>query len=200
MRCEGWPCDTPHAIYPNLFIKDARKKTVDDILLDCVAYRDETGAKNVCWTGGEPFIQPDQDLSVLAGWLYSEGFNLECFTNGSFLFPDWARERMYFIMDWKLAGSFEAETNRSPRITNALNLSFIDVVKFTVTDVMDLLEAKDVYHTLMDKGCKAMFYVGVVWDKLDNAFLVEWLIKEKLDWTLNIQSHKFIWPADQRGV
>jgi 7-carboxy-7-deazaguanine synthase len=63
-----------------------------------------------------------------------------------------------------------------------------------------LNEAKDTYYTLKDRGCKAHFYVGAAWGKMDDAFLVEWMIKEKIDWKLNVQVHKYIWDPNERGV
>lgn len=196
MRCPGWPCDTPHAIFPEIYLKDSRKKTVDDIVMDCIEKR----VRNICWTGGEPFLQKHTELYNLQRFLTDEGFNLECFTNGSFEFPDWALTHVKMIMDWKLKGSGEADTARPARIHNALNLSRHDCIKFVVIDMDDLMEAKDVYHTLKDQGCKAQFWIGRAWDKMDDAFLVEWLIKENIDWKLNVQVHKYVWSPEMRGV
>lgn len=197
MRCPGWPCDTPHAIFPEIWRKESRQKTVDDLVFDCI---DHLPVRWICWTGGEPFLQKELELYNLQRQLADEGFKLECFTNGSFLFPGWALASVRFIMDWKLEGSGEAQTNRPVRIQNALALAVRDCIKFVVGDMGDLLEAKDVYHTLKDQGCAADFYVGSVWGKMDDSFLVEWLIKEKLDWKLNVQVHKFIWSPELRGV
>ena len=196
MRCPGWPCDTPHAIFPELILKDSRKKTVDDIVMDCLEH---WPIRQICWTGGEPFVQKEDELYNLARFLWAEGFTIECFSNGSFPYPDWAQD-IDFIMDWKLEGSGEATTNRDVRIVNALTLKRTDAIKFVVVDRYDLLEAKDVYHTLIDQGCKAQFWVGRAWDTMDDAFLVEWVLKENLNWKLNVQVHKYIWSPETRGV
>ena len=196
MRCPGWPCDTQHAIDPAIWRVQSRQKTVDDIVLDCIEKR----VKHVCWTGGEPFMQKESELYNLQRFLDDEGFYIEVFTNGSFMFPGWALVDLNFIMDWKLQGSGEADTNRDVRLVNALNLKRTDCIKFVVTDVTDLLEAKDVYHVLMDQMCKADFYVGAAWGKMDDAFVVEWILKENLDWKLNVQVHKYIWDPEARGV
>jgi len=164
--------------------------------LDCIEKR----VKHVCWTGGEPFMQKESELYNLQRFLDDEGFYIEVFTNGSFMFPGWALVDLNFIMDWRLQGSGDADTNRDVRLVNALNLKRTDCIKFVVTDVTDLLEAKDVYHVLMDQMCKADFYVGAAWGKMDDAFVVEWILKENLDWKLNVQVHKYIWDPEARGV
>lgn len=197
MRCAGWPCDTPYAIFPEIWRVDSRVKTIDDIVLDCL---EKKPVKWVCWTGGEPFLQKEDELYTLARYLWDENFKLECFSNGSFLFPAWALTGMKFIMDWKLQGSGEAGKLRDVRTKNALSLLSKDAIKFVVANENDLYEAKHEYQELVGQGCLAQFYVGAVWGKADDAAIVDWLVKEKLDWKLNVQVHKYIWSPTLRGV
>lgn len=195
MRCPGWPCDTPHAIFPDQIRASARNKTIDDLVLDIQAMP----GRNLCWTGGEPFLQNNDLLHDLFRFT-GQDYSTEVFTNGSFIFPDWALENLHFMMDWKLGGSGEAETQRENRIINAKYLSPSDSIKFVIASSEDLQEAERVYHQLMDLGTVAQFWIGVAWERVEIDFVVEWLIVHDLPWRLNVQTHKYIWDPNQRGV
>ena len=106
------------------------------------------------------------------------------------------------MMDWKLEGSGEADTDLESRLINALNLSPIDGIKFVCTGRDDLDEAKQIWGKLVtdERWRGAQIWVGSAWDKLPEKELVEWLLEERLPWKLNVQVHKYIWPADERGV
>jgi 7-carboxy-7-deazaguanine synthase len=129
----------------------------------------------------------------------------EVFTNGSFPFPEWTRDpliRMRFIMDWKLPGSWEQHTAIDERHKNALFLDENDVIKFVINDENDFEVAIHVARQLEGDGCEASFWVGKVWGA--EAITDEWLVgrmkEAKLNWKLNVQVHKFIWPANKQGV
>ena len=103
-------------------------------------------------------------------------------------------------MDWKLPGSGEEETNVEERWENALKLYPSDGIKFVVKDKADLLEARQIYEALIEARCHARFWVGSAWEHITSADIVDYILEERLPWSLNVQIHKYIWDPDERGV
>lgn len=133
----------------------------------------------------------------------SKWCSFEVFTNGSFKFPEWTKEPMidmHFMMDWKLLGSGEASTNVDIRYENAIWLKETDGIKFVVKNENDLVQARMIYETLMERGCKAQFWVGAVWGEMEDARLVDFIQQNRMPWNLNVQVHKYIWAPEERGV
>src|SRR4051794_1447265 len=92
LRCPGWPCDTQHAIDPSIYNDSWQRQSPT-----AVALRVDPLVANVCWTGGEPFLQPEVDLRELAQILWTADHEIECFSNGTIAYPDWAIEEIAFI-------------------------------------------------------------------------------------------------------
>jgi 7-carboxy-7-deazaguanine synthase len=201
MRCPGWPCDTQHAIQPSIFLHQSEKLGVADLTWRIEEEGAATGAKNICLTGGEPFLQDNDLLKELVDNLLRRGYTVECFSNGSFIYPDWALGRVTFVMDWKLEGSGEASTKYSERLDNARMMFATDNIKFVVMDDRDLHSARAVWQALINiDGVRAQFWVGPAWDRIEIPVIIDFVKKHKLPWRLNVQVHKYIWPADERGV
>ncbi len=200
MRCPGWPCDTPHAIFPEIWNKEASRESsasLSQYILDTASHN---GLNHICWTGGEPFMQPLDKMGQVVRFLNGSGMTQEVFTNGSYRFPAWALQYMHFMMDWKLGGSGEAETEIDTRISNALLLGPEDGIKFVVTGLDDLKEAVTAWRWLREVDCKARFWVGTTWGTISNEDIVNFVFEHKLNWSLNVQMHKYIWDPDERGV
>jgi hypothetical protein len=53
---------------------------------------------------------------------------------------------------------------------------------------------------LRNSGCKAMFYIGAAWDRIEVPEILKFIEDHQLDWKVNVQVHKYIWPADMQGV
>lgn len=205
MRCPGWPCDTQHAIDPAIWRYQSEKLQPSDLGRQIESLAFNKGARNICLTGGEPFMQNHDDLYDMIKYLTppKPWCTFEVFTNGSYKFPEWTKEPeidMHFNMDWKLVGSGEAQTALDIRYENALWLKKTDGIKFVVKNYKDLLEARLIYETLRDRGCKAQFWVGAVWGEITDAAIVDFIQEWKVSWNLNVQVHKYIWNADERGV
>lgn len=204
MRCPGWPCDTQHAIQPELWRPNVERITAGSLGCRVAEEHDRTGATNICLTGGEPFIQPDDDLRELSHLLTADFFDIEVFTNGSFSLDRlWVKDNdIRFIMDWKLSGSGEDITRLDVRKKNAIhNLTEDDNIKFVVKDAQDLDEAVLITRRLIEEGCNAEFFVGRVWETpLTDQMVVEYIIKHKQPWKLNVQIHKLIWDPEAKGV
>jgi 7-carboxy-7-deazaguanine synthase len=205
LKCPGWPCDTPHAIDPKLYRKQWKEVTPGDLLVQTPMQ-----PQNVCLTGGEPFLQSDDELKNYAYGLWDRGHDIEVFTNGTFLFPPWA-SNVSLTMDWKLDGSgekFTDEQNRT-RIENLKHLGCYagsvtqhGVIKFTLNSTADLTQAVQTWseHILPYYGLNIPIYVGVVWNgELTNAVLVELLLQMNLPWHLTMQMHNIIWDPQERG-
>jgi 7-carboxy-7-deazaguanine synthase len=198
MRCPGWPCDTQHAIEPKLFLAPGGSEKVSP--KELFERVQANGVKGICLTGGEPFLQRTAELQEFVEMLSEAGYQIECFTNGSFVYPDWALRLIQFIMDWKLEGSGEAETNYQQRMQNALRLKRSDNIKFVVKDSADLEEAASEYLHLLSRGCIAQFWVGSAWDTIDVDSLIEFATSNKFPWKINVQIHKLLWDPEKRGV
>ena len=102
------------------------------------------------------------------------------------------------MMDWKLKGSGESDFNLPDRVHNAVGLNEHDGIKFVVTGPRDFDEAVEVWKHLTSLGCHAQFWLGAAWGRVKEAELVEWILENGLPWKLNVQVHKYIWPADER--
>jgi len=133
-------------------------------------------------------------------------YTLELFTNGTFELPAWARDfHTRIIMDWKLPGSGEDPYNQQ-RIQNVRHhLGRYDAVKFVCANRSDFDLALDLKAAYVDNDPERApwntphVYVGVAWGLLEEAELVEWILKAKIDnLELNVQVHNYIWPRDER--
>lgn len=206
LRCPGWPCDTPHAIDPAVFRLDAQLLTPSEVADKVEAIAPIGG--NICFTGGEPFLQNHTAFYELVVDLEARGYNtFEVFTNGTLEFPVWAFEHLHFIMDWKLPGAGEeevlsgAEGCESVRLENFKQLGEGDVVKFTIADEEDYEQAKEWYIFLSQQNLNVEFIYGVVWGKLEASQLIEWVLRDGLvEWTYSHQLHNVIWDRSKRGI
>lgn len=197
LKCPGWPCDTQHAIDPNIFRVNQEFLTPEE-LADRV---DRLGAMNVCLTGGEVFLQHTEALREFVGLLRNEinVASIECFTNGTLAWDGDTTDMLdTIIMDWKLPGSGEFQALPE----NLATLGSMDAIKFTIKDRNDYEEAKLRYENsiaTIDKE-RPLVYAGVVWGAMDTEVLCDWMMKDGLDWNLNVQVHKFVWDPNKIGV
>lgn len=200
LRCPLWPCDTQHAIDPKYRHEWARMD-VEDILNVIDTIGEQWEWFNVCLTGGEPFLQPDEALHELciALSVHPRVVQVECFSNGTLPYADWAARLISFVMDWKLPGSGEWETGREARLSNVERLAYGDSVKFTIADREDYEQAKQLYaQYVKPKGLEV--FAGVVWGKLENETLVGWMLEDHIPWRLNVQVHNHVWDRSKRGI
>jgi 7-carboxy-7-deazaguanine synthase len=198
LRCPGWPCDTQHAIDPKyrkewLTLEPAQLYKV----VNAEAYR--VGTKQVTLTGGEPFLQKNEELADLCSLLWSHNFDIECFSNGTLQYPPWAIGRIKFIMDWKLPGSGE-NSNDIRRMDNLTRLTKHDAIKFVCKDLQDIEYAQELYESFIRGHSPVQVYYGKVWDAdITDAILADYVMKHRLPWKLNVQLHNYIWDAQERG-
>ena len=198
LRCPGWPCDTQHAIDPEKYRHEWEKVTPDEVL-----HRVQEYPRRVTLTGGEPFLQPKDEMNNLIAVLVQRGYAIEAFTNGTVEWPGMVgywNQSMRIIMDWKLEGSGENPFDEM-RVENLKRLGAKDAVKFVIKDENDFKQAVHISQDLVRFGhrCNAQVYYGAVWGTIDNAKLVELVQRERLDWKLSVQTHNYIWPPHERA-
>ena len=178
LRC-SW-CDTGYSF------EGGTEMTVDEIL-------DEVGdAFRVCFTGGEPMLQPD--AVELIGRLVSRGIQVVLETNGSVdLSTVPGGPLVQISMDWKCPSS--GMTGRMLE-SNLDILSGKDQLKLIIKDQGDLDFAVDFVRSY-DIACPVIFGpVGGI-DRLE--WLVQRVLDEHLDVRVLPQLHKIIW-GDRKGV
>jgi 7-carboxy-7-deazaguanine synthase len=101
------------------------------------------------------------------------------------------------IVDVKCPGSGESEKNDW---ANLDRLTPRDEVKFVIKDRGDYEFARDVLarHRLADR-CGAVLF-SPVHGVLEPKALAEWMLVDRLPARLQLQTHKYIWSPDTRGV
>jgi 7-carboxy-7-deazaguanine synthase len=196
LRCT-W-CDTTYSYAP---AKAEFYATLDEIVEKVM----EFGNVNVCLTGGEPLMHGEKSLALmerLAKLSIIEDVHIE--TNGAIDLQKFNElrhtdetvgQKVRFIMDYKLPASGESKRMIT---SNFALLETQDEIKFVIQDRDDYEDALRVYKQYHQHGT-VLF--SPVWGKLEAATLVDWMLEDKLRHVkLNLQTHKYIWDPDLRGV
>ncbi len=98
-------------------------------------------------------------------------------------------------MDFKLLSS--GERNKMI-LGNFLHLTDRDEIKFVISDREAFDEALSVVNRHVRRG---QILFSPEWNSLPPDQLVDWLLQsERKDIRLNLQTHKYIWDPDRRGV
>jgi 7-carboxy-7-deazaguanine synthase len=182
LRC-SW-CDTPYAFH------EGAKRTLDDVLQQV----EQFACPLVEITGGEPLLQ--DDVYPLMQRLLASGRTVMLETGGHRPIAAVPRE-VIKIVDIKCPASGESARNDW---SNLDALAPHDEVKFVIQDRADYEFAREVVrrHDLA-KRCAAVLF-SPVHDVLRPKVLSEWMLADRVDARLQVQLHKYIWPASTRGV
>lgn len=179
-------CDTVFAVYPEW------RDTWSSLTPREVADRVSDFPKRVCITGGEPLIQPREQMEQLINILRQRRHLFDLFTNGSRLLPRWATwPHTTVIMDYKLPGSKEYGTfneNNWELLTNK------DAIKFVLKDENDYEVAMDVLNHAQPT---CQIFLGPVWG-VDPDWVAEKVVQTPKA-MLNIQLHKYLWHPEERA-
>ena len=182
LRC-SW-CDTPYAFH------EGAKRTLDDVVHDV----EQFGCPLVEITGGEPLLQ--DDVYPLIQRLLASGRTVMLETGGHRPIAAVPRD-VIKIVDIKCPASGESGKNDW---SNLDALAPHDEVKFVIQDRGDYEFAREIVrrHDL-PRRCAAVLF-SPVHDVLHPKVLSEWMLADGVAARLQVQLHKYIWPASTRGV
>ena len=181
LRCTY--CDTEYAFY------EGQDLSIGDIIRNVRKY----DCSLVEVTGGEPLVQ-EESISLLKQ-LADDGFEVLLETGGSLPINN-IDPRVKIIMDLKTPSSGMLKKNM---YENIYCLKKDDEVKFVIGSREDYLWSKDIIEKYdLDKKSAILF--SVVFGKLLPVELVNWILEDKLNVRFQLQSHKFIWKPEVRGV
>jgi len=180
LRC-GY-CDTAYAF------EGGSKMALSEIMQTVADY----GARYVTVTGGEPLAQP-QCIELLEQ-LCDAGFRVSLETSGAMPVAD-VDPRVFKIVDLKTPGSGEMARNLYDNIPLLLPH---DEVKFVICDRKDYdwccIKMDELQ--LADKVAEILFSPSQ--GELAPKQLAEWMLQDKLNVRMQLQTHKYIW-GDQPG-
>jgi 7-carboxy-7-deazaguanine synthase len=182
LRCT-W-CDTPYAF------TEGSKMSVEEIAAKVEGF----GCDLVELTGGEPLLQ--KDVYPLMRRLLDTGRTVMVETGGHLSIGKVPAE-VIRIVDVKCPGSGEAGRNHWD---NLGLLSPHDEVKFVIRDRVDYEYARDVVSKYDLAARTAAVLFSPVHGVLASKDLAEWILEDRLAVRLQLQTHKYIWGADVRGV
>ena len=178
-------CDTPHA-------KEAREGE----LLSMAEVLDRIIRFNVslvCITGGEPLLQPE--TPALAQALLERNFTVLVETNGT-LDTSILPRGSIVILDIKCPASNMIE---QIRWENIAQLKPHDEVKFVLANRQDYQWAVEVVRKYQLIG-KVPVLFSPAFEQLAPETLAKWILDDNLAVRLNLQLHKYVWPATRRGI
>ena len=181
LRCV-W-CDTAYAF------EEGETKTVGAVADQVASF----GTRYVLLTGGEPLLQPG--VHDLAAELLDRRHEVAIETGGSLDIGPLDR-RVMVVLDVKCPGSGMSAKNRWE---NLALLKPSDEVKFVLNDRADYVWAREVIaRERLEARCGLL--LSPVHGVLSPRDLSEWMLADAVPARLQLQLHKYIWPADMRGV
>ena len=180
LRCSY--CDTAYAF------EGGSKMMISEIMQTVTDF----GARYVTVTGGEPLAQP-QCLELLKD-LCDAGYKVSLETSGAMPIDD-VDNRVVKIVDLKTPGSGEVTRNLYVNIPLLLPH---DEVKFVICDRQDYdwscMKMDEL--GLADRAAEILFSPSQ--GELTPKQLAQWILQDKLNVRMQIQTHKYIW-GDQPG-
>jgi 7-carboxy-7-deazaguanine synthase len=182
LRCR-W-CDTPYAFTGGV------KMTFEEVVAGVEQYR----CALVEITGGEPLLQ--SDVYPLMERLLERGHEVLLETGGHRP-TEGVPAGVMTILDVKCPASGESDRMHWP---NLERLRAGDEVKFVIQDRADFEYACDVVRRFdLTSGGRAVLF-SPVHGVLAAADLVHWILEAHLPVRLQVQTHKYIWTPETRGV
>lgn len=186
LRCSY--CDT-------MWANEAGVVTQDNSVDEIIAYIDESGAKHVTVTGGEPLLQEDAPLLFEA--IYKAGKNIEIETNGSIDITPFIIHNPYvkFTMDYKMPSS---KMEHKMLLSNLGRLRIQDTLKMVCGSKEDLEKVLEILPQVQEG---VTIFLSPVFGSIEPSEIVDFMMEYKLSRVkLQLQLHKFIWHPDTIGV
>jgi len=154
----------------------------------------EAGFGLVEITGGEPLLQQDEVME-LSRRLLDAGYKVLIETNGT-MNISCLDSRAVVIMDIKTPASGMMEKDD---LSNLAYLKPADEVKFVICDRSDYeWSRKMVLEHELSKRCRVLYSPAA--GGITPRQLADWILQDRLDVRLNLQLHKIIYNAEERGV
>ncbi|ACF14009.1 Radical SAM domain protein [Chloroherpeton thalassium ATCC 35110] len=188
LRCSY--CDTGYAFF------DGKEFSQEEILEQVAFYK----TRLVEITGGEPLLQPN--VYPLMTALCEAGYEVLLETGGHHDVEK-VDPRVYKIIDIKTPSSEMSEWNCYRNLELSIAEAKSGVLK---TEFKIVLSSEGDYRwakNLIERYDLARF-VPVIFSAAFGALhprqIAEWILADHLPVRLQLQLHKYIWPADMRGV
>ena len=105
--------------------------------------------------------------------------------------------RVHVIMDLKTPSSCDSDNNR---YENIKHLKTKDEVKFVIGSEEDYVWSRDkLISEKLNELCGNVIF-SPVFGQLEYSEIVDWIVRDDLDVTFQLQLHKFIWDPTEKGV
>ncbi len=196
LRC-SW-CDSEYTF------TGGKKMTADEVFAE-VRRLAPGGLVEV--TGGEPMLQ-ERELLPLMEQMVGAGYKVLIETSGERALAHVPKD-VVKIVDVKCPGSGEGGTFR---LENLEALTPQDEIKFVISDRADYEFAREFTreHSLEKKVASVIFSPAFRKDArgtrdashclVDPQDLANWILEDGLDVRMGLQTHKFIWAPETKGV
>ena len=182
LRCNY--CDTEYSFY------GGKNHSVADILNIVNNYN----CNLVEITGGEPLLQ--KGVFPLMTSMCDEGKTVLIETSGN-RDISLVDSRVHIIMDLKTPSSGECKRNR---YENLKHLKSKDEVKFVIGTEEDYIWSREQVHAhKINELCGNVIF-SPVFDRIKYSDIVDWIVRDSLEVTFQLQLHKFIWDPEEKGV
>ena len=192
LRCAY--CDTLYALFGEDEPCRYEEMTVDEI-----AARVNKSYMRVTLTGGEPLVH--KDVIALIKKLADMGCEINIETNGAADISGVPRYGgLFFTIDYKLPSSGVSDKMMWSNFTRLTPHDVVKLVCGTDEDVRVMVDVASRINEMYDKP--PHIFVGAVYGEMDYKKLVNVILTEPQlkDARFQIQLHKVIWDADERGV
>ena len=183
MRCV-W-CDSEYTFSGGEHI------SLDDVMSQIRAF----GCNLVEVTGGEPLAQ--KEAFTLINRLCDEGYEVLVETGG-YVASEGVDQRAKIILDVKCPGSGEEARNHWPNLD--LLRADKDEVKFVIADRRDWDFAKEIIRCFQLENRVKAILISPVWGEVALKEVADWIMRSGLNVRMQLQMHKYIWGAEERGV
>lgn len=196
LRCT-W-CDTTYSYAPH---PPEFFAAIEEIVNKVKTYNNPV----ICLTGGEPLMHGPKSLALIQALAELEEIeDIHIETNGAIdLLPFIqlreahveAAKKVRFVMDYKLASSGEKD---KMVLENFQFLEPQDEIKFVIGNQQEFLEARDIIEQHYKQG---QLLFSPVWGTMQPADLVQLLLSSPFKKAkLSLQTHKYIWHPELKGV
>tara|TARA_B100001996_G_C18587067_1_gene564590 strand:- start:47 stop:697 length:651 start_codon:yes stop_codon:yes gene_type:complete len=186
VRTSGCPfncsyCDTEYAF------SEGKKIKISEIISTIKQYK----TKYITVTGGEPLVQ--KNIVSLLDSLVKNSFIVSIETSGLIdisIIPN----SVEIVMDVKTPSSNEDDKNINK---NLLLIKNTDVIKFVIGTRKDYEWSKKIIKDNNLVNFNNIFF-SPTHELLNPSDIADWILKDNLNVTLQIQLHKYIW-GNERG-